>query len=517
MKCNFNRREFLRGAGAFLGLGLAARGTVAREWRAPRFAANPFALGVASGDPAPDGFVLWTRLVRDPLNGGGMPAEAVQVVWEVAADERFKKIVKRGAETALPEWGHSVHAEIAGLKPARPYWYRFRVGNEESPVARTRTTPARGANIARLKFAFVSCQHYDYYYTAHRDLARQDVDVVFHLGDYIYEGGVNRGGERPRQHNGNEIFTLDDYRNRYALYKLDKDLQAAHHAAPWIVTWDDHEVSNNYAGAISQTASVSREDFLKRRAIAYQVYYENMPLRRSSLPQGPDLRLYRHFEWGALAGFSVLDTRQYRTDQPCGDGLKMPCPEALADTATLTGAAQEAWLKDNLQRSRARWNVVPQQVMMAPVDYLPGPGERLSMDQWSGYQAQRNRLLRFVRDAKVKNFVVLTGDIHSNWAADLKADFADEKAPAVGAEFVGTSISSSGDGSDTRLETPAVLANNPHIRFYNNQRGYVLCRLTPDKWESDYRIVEKVTTPDAPVKTRATLLVENGKPGIKNV
>lgn len=506
------RREFLFGAGLFVGVACVTRGTW-REWRAPRFFVNPFPLGVASGDPAPDGFVLWTRLARDPLNGGGMPAEAVKVAWEVATDERMRRVVKKGAALAQPELAHSVHVEVAGLKPGRPYWYRFRAGAEASDIGRARTAPAPGAKVARLKFAFVSCQHYDYYYTAYRDLARQDVELVFHLGDYIYEGGPHSNPERPRRHNSSEIFTLEDYRNRYALYKMDADLQAAHRAAPFVVTWDDHEVVNNYANAVAQNPNYKPDDLLKRRAAAYQVYYEHMPLRLSSLPKGPDMLLYRQLRWGALAGFNVLDTRQYRTDQPCGDGLKAPCAEALAETQTLTGAAQERWLTDNLRRSRAVWNVIPQQVMMAPVDYLPGPTERLSMDQWAGYQAQRNRLTAFLRDAKIANPVVLTGDIHSNWAADLKTDFADEKAPVVGTEFVGTSVSSSGDGSDARPETPVVLRENPHIKFYNNQRGYVLCELTPNRWRTAYRVVERVTVSDAPVTTRAALTVENGRPG----
>ena len=510
-----NRREFLWGASAFLGLGLAGNST-AREWYAPRFGTNPFTLGVASGEPAPDGFVLWTRLAPDPLNGGGMPLETVKVAWEVAADEQFKKIVKQGVTTAAPELGHSAHVEVTGLQPARPFWYRFRAGNELSATGRTRTSPARGAAVKRLKFAFVSCQHYDFYYTAYRDLAQQDVEVIFHLGDYIYEGGPSRADNvRPRRHNSDEIKTLEAYRNRYALYKMDADLQAAHRIAPWVVTTDDHEVSNNYAGAISQDKNVTPEEFLKRRAIAYQVYYENMPLRRSSLPKGPDMQLYRGLSWGALAGFSVLDTRQYRTDQPCGDGLKKPCPGVFAPEATLTGAAQEKWLTDSLRTSRARWNVVPQQVMMAPIDFLPGPEMTVSMDQWSGYAASRNRLLNFVRDAKVKNFVTLAGDIHSNWAADLQPEFFDKKSPVVGAEFVGTSISSSGDGSDKRPETERIMADNPHIRFYNNQRGYVLCTLTPDQWQSDYRVVEKVSVPNAPVKTHSKFIVENGKPGVQ--
>jgi alkaline phosphatase D len=452
----------------------------------------------------------------DPLNGGGMPNESVKVVWEVAADAKMQRVIKKGSTLAQPEWGHSVHVEVQGLRPGREYWYRFRVGNEASGVARTLTTPARGAAVKQLKLAFASCQHYDYYYTAHRDLAQSGADLIFHLGDYIYEGGISRFDlARPRRHNSEEVKTLVEYRNRYALYKMDENLQAAHAAAPWVVTWDDHEVDNNYAGAVQEEKNVLPADFLLRRAQAYQAYYEHQPLRRRSLPQGPDAQIYRSLAWGTLADFSVLDTRQYRSDQACGDGLKQPCPEVAAPERTLTGPAQEKWLTDNWRRSRAVWNVVPQQVMMAPIDYLPGEGERVSMDQWSGYPVQRNRLLQFAADAKVRNLVVLTGDIHSNWAADLKPDFRDGKAPVVGAEFVGTSISSSGDGSDTRPETEKIYAENPHIRFYNNQRGYVLCTVTPHQWQSAYRVVEKVSVPDAPMKTRTTLVVENGTPGIQ--
>ncbi len=508
------RREFLLGAGALMSWACIGRGTET-EWHAPRFATNPFTLGVASGDPAPDGFVLWTRLAPDPLNGGGMPNQAVKVAWEVATDEQMKRIIKSGTEMASSDWAHSVHVEVAGLPADRPYWYRFRVGAETSAIGRARTTPKAGAAVSQLKFAFVSCQHYDYYYTAHRDLARQNADIIFHLGDYIYEGGVSQYDlGRPRRHNSGEIQTLEEYRNRYALYKSDADLQAAHLSAPWIVTPDDHEVSNNYAGAVSQDKKVTPADFLKRRAIAYQAYYEHQPLRRSALPSGPDAQFYRSFGWGALAGFSVLDTRQYRTDQPCGDGLKGPCAEVFAPEATLTGAAQEAWLMAQLKRSQARWNVIPQQVMMAQVDYLPGTGQLVSMDQWAGYAVQRNRFLKFLGDAKIANPVVLTGDIHSHWVADLKPDFADEKSPVVATEFVGSSITSSGDGADTRPETEKLRAENPHIRFYNNRRGYVLCQVTPQQWRADYRVVEKVSVPDAPVTTRATFIVENGKPGV---
>lgn len=324
------RRALLQAASVVTGVGLASLSGCARVLETVRFPANPFALGVASGDPWPDSVVLWTRLSTDPLGptGAGLPVSAVLVAWEVAHDEAFTRVVRRGTVPATPEQGYAVHAEVYGLEPGRAYFYRFLAGGEVSPVGRTRTMPAMNADPERLRFAFVSCSDYQNgYFNAYGHLGREDVDLVLHLGDYIYEYGPNPRGVR--QHNGPEIVTLDDYRRRYALYKGDTQLQAAHAAAPWIVVWDDHEVENNYAADVpeeraSGEAPVTREAFLARRAAAYQAYYENMPLRASSLPKGPDLQLYRRLTWGRLAQFSMLDTRQYRTDQPCGDGFKPP-------------------------------------------------------------------------------------------------------------------------------------------------------------------------------------------------
>ena len=507
----FNRRHFIASAGAFLSLALTTQLTESIVAAAPPFSADPFSLGVASGDPAPDGIVLWTRLAPDPLRGGGMPPQKVTVEWQVATDERMLRLVKRGTTVASPELAHSIHVEVRGLQPARWYWYQFKVGSHTSPVGRTRTAPARGARTGRLAFAFASCQHYeDGYYTALRHMAHEDLDLVVFLGDYIYEDGIRQG--RTRQHHSTEIMTLTDYRNRYALYKSDPDLKLAHATFPWIVTWDDHEVDNNYAGALDEKGTASAI-FLRRRAVAYQAYYEHMPLRISSMPRGPSMPLYRRISYGALAEFSVLDTRQYRTDQPCGDGVKALCSAALSRQATLTGTAQEEWLLRGLERSRVRWNILAQQVMMARVDRELGVERKYSMDQWGGYVAARNRLLAFLRKRRPSNPVVITGDIHSNWVADLKADFDDPRSETVGTEFVGTSISSGGDGTDKRPETEKVLSENPHIKFFNAQRGYVRCTVTPARWQSDYRVVDSVTRPAGQVSTRASFVVENGRAG----
>jgi alkaline phosphatase D len=507
----FDRRRFLIGAGALSSLAITGQFQSHAQVRSPKFTADPFSLGVASGDPLPDGVVLWTRLAPDPTGGGGMPPHAVTVKWEVAADEQMKEIVARGAAAASAELGHSVHVEAQGLKPSRWYWYRFMVGDAVSPVGRTRTAPALNARLDRLRFAFASCQHYEAgFFTAYKHMSDEQIDLVVHLGDYIYEGSP--AADRPRRHNSPEIVSLEDYRNRYALYKSDPNLKLAHAAFPWIVTWDDHEVDNNYADDVPEDKQ-SRQAFLERRAHAYQAYYEHMPLRRSSLPRGSDMRLYRRLRFGDLAEFSVLDTRQYRSDQPCGDGNKTLCPEAVNPQATMMGAEQERWLFNNLGGSKAVWNVIAQQVMIARWDSGPGEELKLSMDKWCAYPAALNRFLNFLRERRPSNPVVLTGDIHSNWVADIKADFDDPRSAVVATEFVGTSITSGGDGMDMRPAVEQQLGENPHIKFYNGQRGYVRCDVNPKRWQTDFRVVPAVTKPDEPIGTRASFVVENGKPG----
>lgn len=507
-----SRRSFVLGSASFAAAALLSScrtaGSVARV---PKFSAYPFSLGIASGDPAPDGVVLWTRLAPNPLApGGGMPPVPVEVSWQVAEDEAMTRVVRSGTAVANPHWGHSVHVEADGLQPDRWYWYQFKAGTETSPKGRTRTLPPANILSERLRFAFVSCQHYESgLFTAFEHLAREDVDLIVHLGDYIYEGGAR--DKQVRRHNSPEIFTLDDYRARYALYKLDPALQAAHAIAPWVVTWDDHEVMNNYAGDIPGRPA-SREDFLRRRAAAYQAYYEMMPLRRAQLPSGPDMLLYRELNFGRLAAFHVLDTRQYRTDQPQGDGRKPASPALLDPKGTLMGNRQRDWLFRNTERSATTWNVLAQQVMMARVDFEQGPGEMLNMDQWPGYEFERRRVLRHLHEKKVRNPVVLTGDIHSNWANELIADFDQPDSKPVGVEFVGTSITSSGDGTATPRAAEQILPENPFVKFHNAERGYVRCEVTPAHWQADYKTVPYVSRPGAPLNTRARFVVESGRP-----
>lgn len=511
-----DRRTFVKLGGLSVaalvfGTGLFTQGTRVP----PRFSDYPFSLGVASGDPLPDGVVLWTRLAPDPLNGGGMPDGEVAVRWQVARDEGFRQVVRQGIAHARPEWAHSVHVEVEGLEPAREYFYRFYSGLEASPVGRTKTAPAAGDPVSALTFAFASCQHYEHgYYAAYRRMVEEeDLDLVMHLGDYIYEYGAGEDVSSPsvRFHDGPEVLTLDGYRDRHALYRADEDLQAAHAAFPWVVTWDDHEAENNYADEVSEDG-VEPERFLKRRAAAYQAYYEHMPLRSAAIPQGSDMQMFRRLTYGDLVEFNVLDTSQYRDDQANGDGSKPPNPGSNDPSRTLMGTEQERWLMDGLDESGARWNVLAQQTFFARRDSWSGDGLLLSMDAWDGYPATRDRILDYVDRRGVENLVVIGGNVHANWAAEILADFDDPDSLPLGTEFVGTSISSGGDGHDTDPEAINTMAENPHIKFYNNQRGYVRCRVTPETWQTDYRVLPYVTQPGAPITTRESLTVEAGNP-----
>ena len=508
-----SRRDFLAHLSAF-GLALAGFPRLPVLVR-PRFAANPFALGVGSGDPAPDGVVLWSRLAPDPLNGGGMTPEAVSVRWEVASDEGMRNIVKRGTTMARPDLGHSIHVEIDGLRPGAWYWYRFDVGGQGSPVGRTRTAPAANVLPERYRFAFTSCQHYEAgLYTAYEHLAREDIELVAHLGDYIYEGAHNRSappGSVSRPHQDWEPRTLEQYRNRYALYKSDPALQSAHAAFPWVVTWDDHEVANNYVGAVS-AANDPRDRFLLRRAAAYQAYYEHQPLRKASIPKGPDMLLYRTVGAGRLAKFHVLDTRQYRSDQSCDDGIKPVCPAWSDPARVVLGDTQERWLTRGVEQSQARWTVLAQQISFS---LIPDPGRPgfYAMDPWSGYPAARDRLLAWMAGRQDKNLVVLTGDIHASFVMDVVRDALKPESPTIATEFIGTSISSGRDGSDRWGSLAKYETTVPNMKYHSARRGYVRCELTPDRWTSDYRMVPYVSRPGAPVETAATYVVENGKPG----
>lgn len=505
-----------------------------RTAHAEPLAHDPFGLGVASGDPLPDAVVLWTRLVADPFDAASMGRRAVPVHWEVAADARFAKTVQRGTAVARPESAHSVHVDVRGLRPGHDYWYRFRAGRHVSPPGRTRTAPAPWSRPDRLRLGVANCQDWQNgYWPAYWGLAGEDLDAVVHLGDYIYEydphsAYPDRQHTAPQTPGLDQLVTLADYRARHALYKTDPALQAAHAAFPWIVTWDDHEVENNYATFLDEIDDTGAKfqgpaQFARQRAAAYNAYYEHMPLRRAAVPGSPYYRLYRRFEFGDLLRVNVLDTRQYRTDQPGGRPSDFgPPQDGLANTSgTLTGAEQERWLSDGLRSSRARWNVIAQQVMMSQIRFpnFLDPANPFppiaNLDQWDGYDPARARLLRLLRDARVPNPVVLAGDIHSSWFSDLRIDRDDLGSAPVAVEFTATSISSD---FPIAFDGPLKALNptlNPHVRYFDgSKRGYLRMDVTRERWLTEARTVDTIATRQAPVTTTAAWATPAGRPGL---
>ncbi len=510
-----DRRAFLRD----LSRHALACALVPSPWRVtrrPRLQESPFTLGVASGDPTPDACVIWTRLAPRPFEPlGGMSGERVVLRWEVAHDEGFSRVVDRGQVACAPELGFSAHVDVRGLDPDRWYFYRFTLPAGSSPVGRLRTAPSEGAERP-LDFAFVSCQHWEQgHFTAFEHLAREDVSLVAHLGDYIYETAAEQG--RVRAHHGHEVLTVEEYRTRYAQYKTDPALQAAHASCPWVVTWDDHEVDNNYAGLTGENLLESEEQMRLRRAAAYQAWWEHQPVRVPRARSWADLSITRSVPWGATANFRVLDTRQFRSDQACGDRIRpVPCGDWTDPSRVMLGDAQERWLTDALRGSGAAWEVLAQQVMMAPFDSEPGEVVEVSMDNWSGYPVARDRLLGTLAERPGRT-VVLTGDIHASFVNDVRSAFDRHDRPVVATEFAGTSVSSGGDGSEAWGTFEQLSADNPHLRWQNNRRGYVRCRVTAREWVSEYRTVDYVSRPGAPVRTASSWRCEAGRPGVERV
>ena len=486
----------------------------------PELSADPFTLGVASGDPDASSVVLWTRLAPNPLQGGGMPDTEVGVKWELAGDEAFTNVVASGTEIATPEHAHSVHVlatpeATPSAPPGGPLFYRFRVGTYTSPVGRTRLAPA-GA-VASATFVSASCQNYeDGFYTAHRDIAEQPLDFLVWLGDYIYEGAFHEIGVdgSVRSHGTPEPKDLVGCRNRYALYKADPHLQAAHHACPWFVIWDDHEVENNYAGTTPQDPA-DAADFVTRRQSAYQAWWEHQPVRLDPPAATGEYRIYRAVTWGDLMGMTLLDTRQYRTDQACGDvtfNLDPPCVETDDEARTLTGTEQEAWLFDTVGKQGTTWNVIAQQVVMADISLN---GAILNYDQWDGYPKDRQRILQHLADEQVANAIVLSGDIHLAGVAVLEAGASrgGGDGTPVAVEFVDTSISSAGL---VPPETAGLVKSFKQIVDAElAHRGYTLHTVTPTTWTADYRIVDSVLVPDSTVSTYATYVVDAGTPAVR--
>jgi alkaline phosphatase D len=510
-----DRRQLLRLAAAAAAAGCLPRGA----WSQPRLPEDPFAAGVASGSPTDSTVVLWTRLL-----GARLPAEALAVGWELAEDERFARIVQSGQAQALPQLAHSVHVEVQGLAPDRWYFYRFHAGDATSPVGRTRTFPAPDAMVQRLRLAYASCQRWEHgWFSAWRHLRADDPDVVVFLGDYIYEYPGAKGAVRSVS--GGWVNDLEGYRARYALYRSDPDLQAMHQACPWLFTWDDHEVQNDYAGEQEGNTGPSVPDFPRRRAAAYQAWYEHTPVPASvltraleGLASGHGLRIYGERRYGKLAHLLLLDGRQYRSPQVCtpggrsGSGKVNPLDcAALVDPArTIFGAEQEQWLASRLGKGGAAWSVIGQGTLFGPCNFAPPPDQLLWNDGWDGYPAARQRLVDTLRQSAAPNPVLLGGDVHENWVGNIKADYANPGSVNVGVEFCGTSITSRTSDAE-HLQNR--LACNPHFVYADAMhRGYGLAEFTPGKLDVQLRVLDDVTRRDARVATDARFIVEAGHP-----
>lgn len=492
----------------------------------------PFLLGVASGSPLPTSVVLWTRLLTslppDPLSAAPLPPLPYKVRWEVARDEAFRQIVAQGEAAAVPELAHSVHVEVSGLAPGTWYFYRFMQGSAVSPVGRTRTAPAPDEENPALKLVVASCQHWEFgAYGAHRHIASAAPDLVAFLGDYIYEWGPYQLQHPQDATRSDESFTLAQYRARYAQYKSDPHLQAAHRVAPWIVTWDDHEVANDYANDRDERLDPK---FILRRAAAYQAFYEHMPLRLPTLPAGADrfayFRIYQAYDWGKLARFYMLDDRQYRTYEACpkpdqggSNSVTSSCRERLNPKRSMLGQQQEAWLARTLAQSSAQWNIIGQQTLMAqnsqtPVKH-PGDG-RFWTDGWDGYPQARQNLLNQLRQSQTRNPLVLGGDVHTFYVSDLRPDFdrpISKNNPVVATEFCGGSITST---SRPQARTERYMVDNPHIQFGNSEkRGFMLMEFNRQSCTMACQVLEDAAKADTSLSTLAQFEVQAGKPGVK--
>ena len=503
-------------------------------WSQPRLGGDPFTLGVASGSPTSDSIVLWTRLHGKVLAAAGRTHEPIALRWELAHDEQFTRLVQSGQALASADLAHSVHVEVSGLESDRWYFYRFQLGDATSPLGRTRTLPKADSVVQRLRLAYASCQKWeDGYFTAWRHMREEDLDLVLFLGDYIYEyPGVS---SKLRSPGGGWVVGLDDYRQRYAQYKGDADLQAMHAACPWFVVWDDHEVQNDYAGLQAGDSGpfdpADPGNFAARRAAAYQAWYEHMPVRASvlraglnGLQCGAEMRIYQRIEYGQLASLYLLDGRQYKDPQVCNKGegrgssrLNPATCSAWRDPQrSLLGQQQERWLYQEFAnpRSRAtRWNVLGQPTLLGRRNFKAGSEQSLWNDGWDGYPAARSRLTDSMRQQQVANPVVLGGDVHENWVGHVKADYDDPGSASVGVEFCGTSISSRTGGAARAAQ---ILAANPHFVFADAQRkGYGVVEFTPDHLTTTLRVVDDVMRQDTKIETLARFTVQAGRPMVE--
>ena len=482
----------------------------------PRWQTDPFGLGVASGQPRPDSVVLWTRLWIQETDSA-QQASTQSVLCELFADEALRQPVRQWRVTTQQSRAHSVHVTASGLQPGRTYWYRFACGNALSAVGRTRTSPAENAAVGRLRLALASCQHYEQgHFTAYRDMATQELDLVLFVGDYIYESSNARF--KIRSHEAGEPMALEAYRARHAHYKSDPDLQACHGAHPWLMTWDDHEVVNDYANdednRFSDSATV-----LRRRAAAYQAYFEHMPVRLGPDPLQPaNMRIHDRMAWGQLADVWTLDCRQHRSHHACpdanrGGGRVVVACEDLANPArTMLGQAQEDWLGQGLSQSQRRWKIVAQASQLSSTG-LPTPlGRSAFNDGWDGYPLARERLLGSIAQAQVQNVLLLGGDVHMNVAAHLRVRPNDEQSPVVASEIVTTSISSRGMSNNLAAQ---IRDNNPDIQHLRpDERGYTVVDVQPSGVLSQFRSTAFPVMPASVFRTQAQWAVQSGVAGV---
>ena len=463
----------------------------------PDLESNPFLLGVASGDPLHDRVIIWTRLSMelDAIDGrGGMSDEQIPVHWEVSHSEDFTDIVNSGTVAAIPELAHAVHVDVDGLEPLTSYFYRFQVGTWISPIGKTKTTPCIGQPVDGISFAVTSCQRWeDGFFTPHEHLAEENIDVVFHVGDYIYEYGEQ--DNVVRELTGTEIIDLASYRNRYALYRSDPALQKAHAAFPWKVVWDDHEVDNNY------TIEDDNPEFIRRQAEAFQAFYEHMPIR-IPIPTSHEVHLYHAFKWGSLAKFIILDTRQYRDEHACEDTEESGCPDVNDDSRTVLGTQQRQWLSEKLDEDDTTWNVIVQQIVMGNFKIN---GELLNYDMWDGYPPARQSIMDEVEQKSVANFLVISGDIHIGGIALLHSDVEDFDSKIIGVEVVTPSLTS----NSRELESTGPLLefglnNLENISYVNaTKRGYVVIDMNEQQSVVRYRLVDTVEVESSPIQTTA--------------
>lgn len=493
--------------------------TFAKNSSAKKLDKSPFSLGIASGSPTDNSIVLWTRLFDSDLFGSNIPNEPIYVGWELAEDDAFLRVVKSGTSVALPALAHSVHSEVSGLPPNKWLFYRFQCGGFTSAVGKTRTLPSPNQSVDKLRLAYASCQNYEHgYFSAYRHMMNENLDLVMFLGDYIYEYPQGKAGVRAL--NSGWVLDLDDYRKRYALYKSDEDLQLMHATCPWITTWDDHEVQNDYAGNKPGYQGPDVSNFTKRRAAAYQAYYEHMPLPATALLEGIDgllagseMRIYGNFQFGRLANILMLDDRQYRDAEVCspsraGSSKFDPksCIELTNPNRTLLGEQQEQWIASILKDSnKSVWNVIGQPTLYGQRDFGVNGKKIIWSDGWDGFPAARKRINQLLIQNKVKNFVMFGGDIHQNLVGYIKEDYDNLSSAKLGVEFCGTSITS--DFGSSR-NSKQILKDNPHFIFADaNHRGYGVAEFTPHAMTVTLRAVVDARQKDSGIESLAKFRV----------